>query len=329
MARVAAEARDAGIDGTTNELRGTTCAPFGAALEPVLREACGGRLSGINWFRTDWQRGGAVTGYATIRDDKGVERDAVVKLPVPPTERTWLRRLQDADGLAPRLYADGEALGGYDIAWVVMERLPHGPLSSAWDGAEAQLLVDAAVRFYDASSKVELEGDAPRRDWSAILKQARSAVRRDGFPHAQQWTKALKKTQKKLDKWLAAWDARPTDDWCHGDLHYANALTRDAPPNGPVVLIDFARVHRGHWVQDAVYFEHLFWARPKRLAGVRVCSAIAKGRKGYGLTVNEGWPKLASIRRALIAMSAPVTLMHDGDPAHLEASLAVLEREAG
>src|SRR5690606_39370794 len=31
---------------------------FGSALEPVLRQACGDRLSAINWFRTDWQRGG-------------------------------------------------------------------------------------------------------------------------------------------------------------------------------------------------------------------------------------------------------------------------------
>ncbi len=29
-----------------------------AALEPVLREACEGRLGSIGWFRTDWQRGG-------------------------------------------------------------------------------------------------------------------------------------------------------------------------------------------------------------------------------------------------------------------------------
>ncbi|MFP3422344.1 hypothetical protein R0K19_23525, partial [Bacillus sp. SIMBA_161] len=40
--------------------------PLGATLEPIVRAACGGRLSPVTWFRTDWQRGGAATGYATF-----------------------------------------------------------------------------------------------------------------------------------------------------------------------------------------------------------------------------------------------------------------------
>ncbi|MCX5659956.1 MAG: hypothetical protein NTW19_09575 [Planctomycetota bacterium] len=55
--------------------------PLGALLEPALRQTCGGRLSEVNWFRTDWQRGGALTGYATYRDDDGQPQPVVVKLP--------------------------------------------------------------------------------------------------------------------------------------------------------------------------------------------------------------------------------------------------------
>ncbi|MEO0477538.1 MAG: hypothetical protein AAF085_16465, partial [Planctomycetota bacterium] len=57
-------------------------APFGAALAPILLQLCNGKLADLNWFRTDWQRGGALTGYATWTDETG-QHDAVVKFPVP------------------------------------------------------------------------------------------------------------------------------------------------------------------------------------------------------------------------------------------------------
>ncbi|MGY8757045.1 MAG: hypothetical protein ACKVLC_06695, partial [Phycisphaerales bacterium] len=36
-----------------------------SSLEPVLREQTNNQLSDIYWFRTDWQRSGATTGFAT------------------------------------------------------------------------------------------------------------------------------------------------------------------------------------------------------------------------------------------------------------------------
>src|SRR5690606_9753821 len=121
------------------------------------------------------QRGGALTGYVTIEVDDG-PRQAVVKLPVPPRERHWLSRLQDSPDVAPQLYAHGERLNGYDLAWVVMERLPHGPLGASWDGHEFDLLIDAAVRFYAASATVPLHGEPFRRDWVQVFNQARQNV---------------------------------------------------------------------------------------------------------------------------------------------------------
>jgi len=101
---------------------------FGANLEPVLRQACQGLLSSVSWFRTDWQRGGAQTGYATYRDGDGVDHAVVVKLPIGPVEYRWLTRLGDYPDVSPRVWAHGQSLGGYDMAWVAMERLEHGPL---------------------------------------------------------------------------------------------------------------------------------------------------------------------------------------------------------
>ena len=301
--------------------------PFGASLEPVLGEACQGRLSPVNWFRTDWQRSGAATGYATFRDDAGIEHPVVVKLPVPPQERQWLMRLQGFEHVAPRLYAHGDTLGGYDIAWVVMERLAQGPLSAAWGGAEFDLFVQTAGRFYAATATFPGHGQPRRKDWEAILKRSRQSVRSHGLAHEQRWTHALKKVHKKLPKWVEAWEGRDTSQWCHGDLHLGNAMTRAQPPDGPALLFDYAEVRPGHWLEDAVYLEHLYWARRHRLGERRLCRMIARQRKENGLPNEPDWPRLAGVMRALLAMSTPAMLHADGDPRHVEAALEVLEHE--
>ncbi len=301
--------------------------PFGANLEPVLRKACGNRLSPVTWFRTDWQRGGALTGYATYRDDADLARAVVVKLPVGPGERQWLLRLQAASDVVPRVYADGQSLGGYDMAWVVMERLAYGPLSTAWQGQEFDLLTEVAARFYAAASEVPV-GPAPAdKDWQAIFDRSRESVRRHRLEDHQRWNRSLKKAHRKLKLWQRVWQERPVDQWCHGDLHLANAMTRVPPPGGPAVLLDFAMTHAGCWVEDAVYVEHLFWGRPQGLGGRKLCRQIARQRRKVGLPVAKDWSRYASVMRALLAMSTPAMLKHDGDPSHVKAALTVLETE--
>jgi len=303
--------------------------PLGSHLGIILQQACEGRLSEINWFRTDWQRGGALTGYATYREDNGDEKPVVVKLPVPPHEREWLLRLQDAGDIVPVVYAHGESLGGYDFAWVVMERLPHGPLGAAWGGLEFDLLVESAGRFYHASSQVPVRGKPQKRDWDMIFEKARSQIHNNALPESQRWKKALKKVHRKLSHWIDVWDSRPLEYWCHGDLHLANAMTRLPAPSGPAILFDFAEIRPGHWVEDAVYFEHLYWARRERLEGRKLCKQIAQQRKRLGLKNDKHWPTYAQVKRNLLAMSLPARLAKDGDPQTVIAALDVLERELG
>ena len=300
--------------------------PFGANLEPFIRRACNDRLSQIVWFRTDWQRGGAATGFATYRADDDRSCDVVVKLPVPPVERMWLDRLQPFDGLVPRLHAHGLSLNGYDMAWVVMERLPHGPMGATWGGRQFDLFVEAAGRFYAAGDGFEVDGPAPQRGWEAAVKRARDAVQHRIAAHGQRWKQALKKAGRELDSWLEQWESRCTDHWCHGDFHLANAMTRMPPPDGPAVLIDFARVRPGHWVEDAVYFEHLYWGRAELLEGRKLCRLIARQRKAHGLTVDDDWPRLAQIQRVLLAATAPAAQDLYADERQLDAMLETLER---
>ncbi|MEZ6190111.1 MAG: hypothetical protein R3C45_02350 [Phycisphaerales bacterium] len=93
----------------------------------------------------------------------------------------------------PRLYACGEVLGGYDMAWVVMERLTHGPLGSAWRGAEFSLLIEAVGRFYQATVDIPIHTKHVHRDWGAIHDHARASVRDHALPEAQRWNKAAGK----------------------------------------------------------------------------------------------------------------------------------------
>ncbi len=334
---------------------------FGAALEPVLHRACGGKLSAVSWFRTDWQRGGALTGYATFTDGDGRKNPVVVKLPVPPIEREWLVRLSHealqktksagailpgAGGVTPKVFAHGEALNGYDLAWVVMEHVQHGPLGNAWHGREFDLLVEAAGVFYAVADRTPLPIDAQpaHRDWDDILRRARKTVKSRDWPHGQAWKNALKHAGKHLDNWRQRWDQRDFTGWLHGDLHLGNAMSRTPPPHPPTpevgssdletagetpahsaVLLDLACVRPGHWVQDAVYCEHLYWSRRKCLGGRKLVSLIAKARRSHGLDVGGNWSELADLKRKLLAMATPVTFAdHHGTTAHLDAALALL-----
>lgn len=302
---------------------------FGTSLEPALIQACNGRLSAIRWFRTDWQRGGAVTGFATWRDPQDHEHAVLVKLPVPPQELRWLDRLQVEEPdvpVVPRLFASGVELGGYDLAWVVMERLDFGPLDGTWDGAEFDLLIEAAARFHAAAAEFPIDREPPEENWPQLLDRARKALRDVALPDSQRWNTLLKALKKKLKPMLQHWHARETTTWCHGDLHLANAMTRTPAPAGPAILFDLARVHVGHWIEDAVYFEHLFWSVPQRVNGRDLVKTLAQHRKASGLPVEPDWPRLANIRRVLLAIGNLAAQGRRPDPVQAAAALATVDR---
>ena len=301
--------------------------PFGSQLEPALTRACQQRLSSVSWFRTDWQHGGALTGYATYRDDEGGEQPVVVKLPIVPHERQWLVYLQAYSDVVPRVYAHGESLNGYDMAWVIMERLPHGPLGPSWNGNEFDLLIEAVGRFYEAAHQTNVTEPALEEDWHETLQRAREQAQRLGQPREKRWNKALKQARRKLEDWLQAWRDRPVDQWCHGDLHLANAMTRRPAPEGPAVLLDFALTHAGNWVEDAVYLEYQYWAHRDQLGGRKICQSIAKQRRALGLPVDQGWSRWASIRRAMLAIRTLTIGRHRNDPLHVQAALEMLEAQ--
>lgn len=302
--------------------------PHGSKLEDELLQACHQRLIDVHWFRTDWQRGGASTGKGMILDEDLKTHHVVIKFPIPETERLWLTRLSDAGDVVPHVYDHGDHLGQYRVNWIVMEYLPHGPLSSKWDGSEFDLLIEAYGRMAKVMNDYPVDEQPPQKDWEAILQKSRDMVHTHAIANEQRWNKALKHAHRHLKDWLTKLDDQPKDHWVHGDLHFGNALSRVEPPHGPALLIDFACVHAGHWLDDAVYLEHLYWARRDMLKGRKLCSMIARERRKHGLHVSAEWPQWAQIHRALLAMSTPAMLEHDGSPLHVQAALEVLEASA-
>lgn len=320
--------------GDTVEQSGGGGESLGVALGPALIQACAGKLSRIDWFRTTWQRGGAATGLASWTEVDASQTPVMVKMPVGASERWWLDVLtashdEKRDSLpVPKLVASGEVIGGYDIAWVVLERLDPHPLASHLSESALLELIDAAGRFQSACVRARAP-DAPpiEPDYQRLIARSRELVKTHEVREGQHWNDLLKRAHKCLPALLSSWRSRPVDSWLHGDLHPGNALHRNRPDGkADTVLIDLAEVHCGCWVEDAVYLERQYWAAPDRLFGVKPVSQLAKVRRSLGLPTDGDYARVADARRVLTAATAPLRLEYEGNSVHLAASMGQLER---
>jgi hypothetical protein len=306
-------------------------AALGASLAPALHAECAGRLSAVEWFRCIWQRGGAATGFAQWHGEDGQKHQVMVKVPVGPVEFHWTMALgkATAGGPTPRIFAGGQTLGGHDLGWLVMERLPGHTLTTGWCRGSLEQLLTAAADFHGCAARLGPpaggSSPVPAIDWEAQLGRAREAARQAVFPEAQRWNDVLKKVHKALPKLASRWASRPINTWCHGDLHPGNAL-RHSDSDPACVLIDLALVHPGHWIEDAVYLERQFWGRPEALFELHPVSHLAKMRRERGLATDGDYGGLANLRRVLMAACAPAHIAGDGHPRYLHAALEMVEK---
>ncbi len=310
-----------------NKTEGGRTSGLGQSLSPALRRVNTDRLGPITWFRTDWQRSGASTGRAIWTSEDGTTSEVVVKIPVSEREFRWLRRLQDAPTPlpVPRLFASGDTLEDYHLGWVIIEYLPFGPIGAKWHDDHLERITLAAARFQGAASLHPVDRDLKHEDWEALLKRSREAARGRDLAAVTRWRKALKMASKHLDQLVEKWHRRTPIGWIHGDLHLANGMSREVDEGSPVVLIDLAEVRPGHWVEDAVYLERLNWARPERLKGRNPVKLLASARRRLGLEIGSEYPRLADIRRILLASCVPAFLRTEGVPTYVQAALEQLE----
>ncbi|MEX2218947.1 MAG: aminoglycoside phosphotransferase family protein [Phycisphaerales bacterium] len=310
---------------------------LGEALGPALLQHCDGRLRDLAWFRSSWQRGGAATGFGRWRTDDGAEREVMIKLPVGPDEYRWTTDLAPpptpgsagSDHPTPAVFASGTSLAGYDLAWLIMERLEGHTLNQGWCRQSLEDLLMAAARMQACAIRAAPVSGRPNEfDWDRLLHRARDLIRESVLPEAHHWSESVRKVQKVLPFLAKRWAARPIDSWCHGDLHPGNAMWRGKSPDTTraCVLIDLALVHPGHWVEDAVYLERQFWGRPEALFGVHPVSQLARYRRDFGLRTDGDYGALANLRRVLIAACAPVWIDGEGHPKYLHAALETIDR---
>jgi Ser/Thr protein kinase RdoA (MazF antagonist) len=228
--------------------------------------------------------------------------------------------------VVPQLLASGTTLGSYDLAWIVIERLPYGPLGQRWHKDHIDRVAAAAARFQKETAELPMdETDRERvEDWTTLLHQSRATLRDNAVASTPAWTTAVKQVQRLHGELVERWRSRDTTHWIHGDLHLANALSRDSVQSGEVTLIDLAEVRPGHWIEDAVYLERQLWRRPDRLKMTRPVRAMAKARRLLDLPVRKDAHQLADVRRILMAATAPAFLSSEGHPQHLSGALAQL-----
>ncbi|MGV6813439.1 MAG: phosphotransferase [Phycisphaerales bacterium] len=321
-----------------------------SSLDPQLHQACHGRLGQISWFRATWQHGGAGTGFSTWslpdREQGHREIPCVVKMPIGYSEYYWTKRLGLVNPYewdeprsqalpTPRVLAAGFELGGYDLAWVVMERFENPPLAMERTESSMWALFETAAEF-QASAILEQSVDLTKleapKDWGQLVEDGLRALRDTEIEDADRWVKALERVQGGLDGLVERWVNRPIDSWCHHDLHPHNAMRRastvkDNPKiHGHCALIDLALVGPGLWIEDALYMERLFWGREDMLCNIDPLKTLGATRESIGLPVSDEDFELAEVRRVLMAASTPAFLRTEGDPVYLKAALGVIER---
>ncbi|MBZ0171371.1 MAG: aminoglycoside phosphotransferase family protein, partial [Phycisphaerales bacterium] len=299
---------------------------------------CSDRLGDIEWFRSPWQKSGAATGFTSWRLPDGNVVGAIAKAPVGPGEYFWSSRLGEVDPMwwesdecrhlpVPRVLASGKTLAGYDIAWLVEERVSGKPISKDMSAENIDRLFAATAKFHKLASEITPAERGRRRspmDWSRVLARGVDACRDNNIPEAEAWIGVIEWVLAMLPGLLKIWRGRPMDSWCHGDLHPGNVLTRcnsSCPEDRCGVLIDLALVHPGHWVEDALYLERLYWGREESLYGIDPLDALARHRRAAGLHADKYDDQLADVRRVLMGATSPAFLSQENDQVYLSAAL--------
>jgi hypothetical protein len=318
-----------------------------STLEPVLHHECHGHLGNVSWFKADWQHGGASTGFSTwrLRTPTGATKEVpcVVKFPVGYREYFWTKRLglvrqdewDEPGSLAlptPRVLAAGFELGGYDLAWIVMERFENPPIAMERTDTALWSMFESAAEFHAAAileRPIEPDRVTPPPDWAGLIEKGLETLRANEIENQSSWIASVERTQQILDELIQKWASRSIDTWCHHDLHPHNAMRRkstDPSVPGHCTLIDLAMVAPGCWIEDALYMERLFWGREEQLCGIDPVTTLADTRTAIGLPSDPDDLVLADVRRVLMAASTPAFLRTENDPVYLKAALSTLER---
>lgn len=200
-------------------------------------------------------RGAAASGGTNAQSGES-SVPVLVKLNCTPFERFWLEALSDPNdpaAVVPRLFASGERLGGEEVPWLVIERLPYKlndfPHAVKWDMA-----AEAIARFHAAAARVRLPDPAPEppvvaRMGVAGMRNLVESGLRVGAPPA---------AQRLLERLDADWEwlERTCPEAINSsDPHPGNLVCRTPPPARAQTCVIDPLVRIAPWPYDAAYLQ--------------------------------------------------------------------------
>ncbi len=211
----------------------------------------------------------------------------LLKVGVNAHEIRWTSEVsQRAPHLCPALFASGTQLADLQIGWMISEVIPYGPLGPLWKGNEFEFLLQAGVEFQLVARDIS-DAHLPHMSRKSLLQHLQHGV---SYNPPGPATALLAHFDDDFD-WFAnncEWET------CHGDLHLCNGLTRNAPPCGPAVLIDYQPIHQP-WAFDAAYLQLLNSIDPNRAGCKELIPRMAAMRKVNGMATNGDVEKIARL----------------------------------
>lgn len=210
----------------------------------------------------------------------------VVKLNASAIERDWMSEVsRRTSGLVPPVYAGGPRLRDVDVGWLVLRRTPHQFDSGSVDDCRKLML--AAARFQQVACDIDATTypiDAAFFQWCMP-----DAIRANCPGPGGDVLARLDEDRRWMDEQFPR--VR-----CHGDVHFANAVSE--VPGGKLLLID-PIPRTANWAWDAAYAQ----LTSGKEGTPRLVPLLAESRRSLGLPTG-GPATLERLETILLAWSS-------------------------
>ena len=222
----------------------------------------------------------------------------LLKVGISQNELFWTEEIsRQAPHLVPTLFLSDHYLGELDLAWKVVEAAQGGVLGPQWGGREFEMLLEAGVEFQRVAQNV-----VPPLNYGRLHTRTAADVRGwllEALPDQPPGPSNV--LLDRLEDHFAWVDTHCETVTCHGDLHMCNGVTRTGPPDGSVLLIDFAPC-RQPWALEAARLQVLNSTDPARVGFQKLVHKMAVIRQSYGLSGSANLDRLECITLAWYAV---------------------------
>jgi len=199
----------------------------------------------------------------------------IIKVGTSSRENSWTKKLHKVmSDLVPKVYASGAKLGNIKVHWMAMEAIPFG-LGDSWKGKEFDLLLDAGIRFYQASTKINDPTLLETTQETVKKWLQRSLIKRPPGPIDNLLAKVY-------DHWGLI-DEKCGREVAFDDFHLANVMTKEPPPNSRSAILIDIHPRWQPWILDPAYLQVLNSNDPNRPGHKNLISRMARKRKDADL----------------------------------------------